>query len=460
MTEPVSGFRLTDEARHAAGSPRPPQPPRPTQVLKPTTLVLGLLCLMYLITYVDRVNIATAAHAIQEELGLSNTQLGLVLSAFAYPYLLFQVFGGWVGDRFGPRTTLFCCGLVWAGATMCTGLSSGLLMLFLVRVMLGVGEGATFPVATRAMQSWTSKEQRGFAQGTTHAFARFGNAITPPIVAWLMAFAGWRTSFVVLGTASLAWGFTWFWYFRDRPVDHPRISDAELDALPNRGLALTADRPTVPWAALTRRMAPVTVVYFCYGWTLWLYLNWLPSYFLHEYHLNISRSAIFSSVVFFAGVGGDLLGGTISDGILRRTGDLRRARRDVVIGGFAGSFLFLLPLFATHDLTTIVLCLGAAFFCAEIVIGPMWAIPMDIAPAYSGTASGLMNTGSAAAAILSPLAFGWIVDVTGNWQLPFVGSLGLLLAGAVLAFTMRPERPFEAGRLQSQVEPQPHGAKA
>ncbi len=122
---------------------------------KATQVVLGLLCVMYLITYVDRVNIATAAPSIKTELKLSNTQLGLVFSAFAYPYLLFQVFGGWVGDRFGPRRTLLVCGVTWAAATILTGLASGLAMLFAMRVLLGVGEGATFPVATRAMQSWT-----------------------------------------------------------------------------------------------------------------------------------------------------------------------------------------------------------------------------------------------------------------------------------------------------------------
>jgi sugar phosphate permease len=413
--------------------------PRP----RATTVVLGLLCVMYLITYVDRVNIATAAPEIRRELSLSNTKLGLVLSAFGYPYLLFQVFGGWVGDRFGPRLTLFVCGVIWAAATILTGLATSLTMLFLVRVMLGVGEGATFPVATRAMQSWTPPDRRGFAQGITHAFARFGNAITPPIVAWLIALVTWRGSFVVLGCCSLVWVIVWVWYYRDLPADHPGITREELERLPNRGVAPTTARPQVPWRRLARRMLPVTTVYFCYGWTLWLYLNWLPSFFLHEYKLDIAKSALFSSTVFFAGVGGDMVGGTVSDAILKRTGDLRTARRNVVVAGFLGSFLCLVPIFATHDLTLIVLCLAGAFFFAEVVIGPMWAIPMDIAPKYSGTASGLMNTGSALAAILSPLAFGFIADLTGDWHLPFLGSLGLLLTGALLAGTMHPERPFD-----------------
>src|SRR5712691_2586473 len=281
-----------------------------------TTTVLGLLCVMYLITYVDRVNIATAAPEIRRELGLSNTQLGFVLSAFAYPYLLFQIFGGWIGDRFGPRKTLFLCGVIWAAATILTGLAGSLTTLFLVRVMLGVGEGATFPVATRAMQSWTAPGRRGFAQGITHAFARFGNAVTPPIVAWLMALLTWRGSFVVLGCCSLLWILVWVWYFRDNPADHSGVTPEELDELPNRGVRPIVARPRVPWKRLALRMLPVTIVYFCYGWTLWLYLNWLPSFFLHEYKLEIAKSALFASAVFFAGVGGDLLGGTISDGIL------------------------------------------------------------------------------------------------------------------------------------------------
>ena len=409
----------------------------------PTSVVLGLLCVMYLITYVDRVNIATAAPEIRRELSLSNTRLGLVLSAFGYPYLLFQVFGGWVGDRFGPRLTLFVCGVIWAAATILTGAASSLMMLFLVRVMLGVGEGATFPVATRAMQSWTPPDRRGFAQGLTHAFARFGNFITPPIVAWLIALVTWRGSFVVLGCCSLVWVIVWVWYYRDLPADHPGITRDELERLPNRGLASTTARPRVPWRRLTRRMLPVTIVYFCYGWTLWLYLTWLPSYFLHEYHYQLGQSALFASAVFFAGVVGDYLGGVVSDRVLHRTGDLQKARRNVVMMGFLGSFVCLLPVFLTHDLVLIILSLGAAFFFAELVIGPMWSIPMDIAGKFSGTAAGMMNTGSALAAILSPIAFGFIIDRTTNWQLPFVGSLGFLLLGAILAPTMHPERPFE-----------------
>jgi MFS family permease len=407
-------------------------------------IVLGLLCLMYLITYIARQNLATAGGDIRRDLGLTNSQLGQVIGTFGITYAMFQILGGWIGDKWGARRTLFVCGLIWASATALTGLASSLATLYLVRLMLGVGEGATFPVATRAMQSWTPPARRGFAQGLTHSFSRVGNSITPPIVAYLVAIVSWRGSFVALGIGSLVWVFAWYWYFRDVPSEHAGITAEDMESLPNHGQGVAQKKVATPWGPLVRRMAPITLVYFCYGWTLWLYLNWLPSYFVHEYKLDLKGSAVFSMLVFLAGVGGDYLGGVISDRILESTHDLRKARRDFVVASFAGSFVCMLPVFLTHNLTLIVISLAAAFFCAELTIGPMWSIPMDVAPRYSGTASGLMNTGSAVAAVVSPIAFGYIVDWTGNWQLPFIGSLGLLLVGAAMAFTMHPERPFEA----------------
>jgi MFS family permease len=187
-------------------------------------------------------------------------------------------------------------------------------------------------------------------------------------------------------------------------------------------------------------MWPVTLVYFCYGWTLWLFLSWIPAYFLHSHNLDLKHSALFASGVFFAGVVGDTLGGLVSDFLARRSGDLRVARRNLVVAGFLGAAVALVPLLMTHDIVIAAACLSAGFFFAELTIGPMWAIPMDIAPRYSGTASGLMNVGSALAAIISPVVGGWLIDVTGNWTLPFIGSMLLLLLGAALVPSMRVER--------------------
>jgi MFS family permease len=408
--------------------------------LSATNSVLGLLCVMYFITYLDRVNIATAGAEIMRDFSMSKTDFGLILSAFAYPYAIFQVIGGSVGDKFGARRTLLACGVIWAAATILTGMVGGLASLFLARVLLGFGEGATFPTATRAMQNWTAPGKRGFAQGITHAFARLGNAVAPPIVAFLIYHFGWRTSFVILGAVSFIWVAIWYLYFRDDPSDHPAITREELDTLPPP--RKVGAKQTVPWGALTRRMLPVTITYFCYGWTLWLFLGWLPSFFKENYSLDLKNSALFASGVFFAGVVGDTVGGMMSDGILHRTGNVKLARLSVIVVGFLGAAASLAGVFMTRDLTLVALLLSSGFFFSELVIGPIWSVPMDIAPKFAGTASGLMNTGSAVAAIVSPIVFGLIVDLTGSWTLPFVGSIGLCLLGAGLAFTMHPEREF------------------
>ncbi|GLS43279.1 MFS transporter [Methylobacterium brachythecii] len=407
---------------------------------KATDRVLLIICLMYLVTYIDRVNIGTAAPAMQKELGLTNFELGLAFSAFAYPYAFFQIAGGWLGDRLGPRKTLLICGAIWSAATIAIGFVEGAMSLIIARFILGIGEGSAFPTATRALANWMPADKRGFAQGITHAAARLGNALTPPLIAFLIVALSWRDSFWIVGVISFAWVGLWFWYFRDDPREHKHITEQELSVLPKMKIA--TERKAVPWGRLLKRMMPVTATDFCYGWTLWLFLNWIPSYFLHEYHLDIKKSAIFASGVFFAGVVGDTVGGIVSDAILRRTGSVSKARVSVIVVGFLGAFAFMLPVLFVHDLVTIALCLSGAFFFAELIVAPIWAVPMDIAPQHSGTASGFMNFGFGLAGMISPVVFGAVIDATGRWDLPFIASLGLLLLGAVLALFMRPDELF------------------
>jgi ACS family glucarate transporter-like MFS transporter len=415
--------------------------------LRPTHIVLAVLALMYFITYLDRVNVSTAADGFGKDFHLSKTQIGLVFSFFAYPYLLFQIIGGWVSDRFGARRTLIVCGIVWAAATAITGMAGGLISLLAARLLLGFGEGATFPAATSAMSRWVIKEQRGFAQGVTHAAARIGNAVAPPVIAFIMATRGWRASFYVCALISFAWVALWALTFTDYPKDHARVTAEELAELPPPRAKIAIP---VPWSRLIARMWPVTIVYFCYGWTLWLYLSWIPQYFLHSQSLDLKKSGLFSAGVFFAGVIGDTLGGIVTDRLLKRTKRLEIARSYMVCVCMFLALVSLVPLMFTHNLHVSLACLSAGFFFAELTIGPMWAIPMDISVDHSGTASGIMNIGSAAAAIISPVVAGYLIDVSGNWQLPFVGSMVLMGLGLVLSLRMHPERKF-ASMLSPEV---------
>jgi len=401
--------------------------------------VLALLCAMYFLYFVNRVSLSTVAPLVKDDLGISNTQLGLAFSAFAIPYAVFQLIGGWIGDSLGARLTLALCCAVVALSTALTGAVSGLTSLFAVRLALGFGEGAGFPTATRAMASWTPRGSWGFAQGIVHSFSRIGNAVTPSLMAGLLVFSSWRGSFVVLGAVTLLWLVAWLWYFRNDPRDHPAMTVSELASLPvvvNRG------PQRVPWLRLARHVLPVTMVDFCYGWTLWLFLSWVPSFFFESYHLNLQTSALFTSGVLLAGVIGDTAGGVVSDRLLRTTGNLILARRSVIIVGFLGAFVFLLPVVLVHDLTVAAVGLSLAFFFAELIVAPIWSVPMDIAPHYAGTASGMMNFGFALAGLVSPSSFGYLVDRTGSWVVPFIVSIVLLLVGAILASRLRPDRPF------------------
>ncbi|WP_371317724.1 MFS transporter [Pseudomonas sp. D2002] len=273
----------------------------------------------------------------------------------------------------------------------------------------------------------------------THAFARLGNALAPAATIAVMAACGWRESFYVCAGISFVWVMLWMLVFTEQPKDPPQITEAELSKLPP---SKPKSSLVLPWRRLFKRMAPVTIVYFCYGWTLWLLLSWVPMYFMNM-GMDLKNTAIFSSTVFFGGVVGDTLGGIVSDRIYKRTGNLNKARSLMVAFCLSLTLIALLPLMFTHDMYVSLACLAVAFFFSEMTIGPMWAIPMDIAPDHCGTASGMMNTGSAMAAIISPVASGLLIDKFGNWELPFMVSIVLLAIGVILSFRMKPQNKFQ-----------------
>jgi sugar phosphate permease len=408
--------------------------------------VFILLCAMYFIEYVDRVNLSVAAPLIQKEFGLSNTKLGVALAAFGYCYAIFQIICGYLGDRFGPRRMLALSGVLWALGTMVTGFATGLGGLILARLLVGTGEGGTIPVATRAMSNWVPRERRGFAQGFTHSASRAAAALTPPLVVFMIPYVGWRGSFVIMGIVSLVWVTLWYSYFRDDPRDHRGVTQDELAALPDYTDAArdaSGQRQAVPWLALLRRILPVTLVFFAHAWALWMYLSWLPSFFVKQFHIDLKHSAFYSGAVFLAAVIGNTAGGTLTDWLFTRTGKLNASRRNVVILGFGGSMLFMSGVLFFHNETGVALCLAIALFFLELSAGPVFATPMDVAPAYAGVATGFVSTAAGLAAVISPITFGYIVDTTGSYTAPFIVSIGVLLMGIVMSFWMRPDKALQ-----------------
>ncbi|BBU31706.1 MFS transporter [Burkholderia sp. THE68] len=418
---------------------------RHRQRVKTRHIILGVMCLMYFISYIDRVNIAVAGPLIRQEMGLTSMQLGLVFSAFAYPYAVMQIIGGWLADRFGPKLVLTVLSLIWGAATLATGFAGSIGVLVLLRIALGIGEGGAFPTATRAFTFWMPVRERGFAQGITHSFARLGGAVTPPLVLAVVAASGWREAFILLGIASLAWTVLYFFVFSNSPDGNRRVTPEEIAEIGYRaGECARASKNPTPWRKLIHRMWLVTFVDFCYGWLLWVYLTWLPSYLKEARGFDLKHLALFTALPLLAGVIGDTLGGVISDRIYRMTGRLRLARCSILVVGMGGSLAFLLPMVNAPSPIAAVWFLTGSFFFLEITNPVLWTLPLDIAGKYAGTAGGMMNTGFGIAGMVSPVAFGYLIQQTGSYDLPFTISAGLLAVGAFAALFIDTSKTVEA----------------
>ena len=409
--------------------------------------ILFLISLMYLITYLDRVNISTAAPVIGKEFGFDKLTMGAIFSAFVWSYAIFQVPGGWFGDRFGPRHVLTAIVTYWSAMTAATAAATGALSFIVIRFLFGIGEAGAFPVATRAMQLWYPRQERGFVQGITHSASRAGAAIAPPIVVFLMTRLGWQSVFYVCGAVGLIWALWWAIAYRNLPEEHTLVNSAELahirgvDEQGNVKQPYVERTASVPWGTLLRspNMWAIMCAYFTYVYCLWIFLSWLPSYLMEVRHFTLFKVGIFASLPLWAGVVGDTVGGLATDGLLRLTGNAKLARRLVAIVGMLGCAVFIVPAALTEDAYTAVYCLTGAMFFLECTIGPSWAVPMDVGGKYSGTVSGMMNMAGNIGGALSPLVFGALVQF-GSWAAPFIVAASLLVIGsAVWAFWLDPD---------------------
>jgi sugar phosphate permease len=411
--------------------------------------ILGLISFMYLITYLDRVNISTAAPEISKEFGFDKITMGAIFSAFGWAYAMFQVPGGWLSDRFGARPVLAGVVAYWSIMTAATAAATGAYSFAILRFLFGAGEAGAFPGATRAMQLWYPRSERGFVQGITHSASRLGAAIAPPLVVLVMTTLGWRSVFYICGAVGFVWSLWWYLSYRNLPEEHGMVNRAELEHIRGIGAtgainqaAIEKEGADVPWGTLLRspNMWAIMCAYFTYVYCLYIFLTWLPSYLVEFRHFTLLKVGLFASLPLFAGVIGDTVGGLATDWLLKKTANTKLARRSVAIVGLLSCAVFMVSAGMTEDAYTAVYCLTAAMFFLECTIGPSWAVPMDCGGKYSGTVSGMMNMAGNIGGALSPLVFGFLAQY-GNWAAPFVVSAVLLVGGAaVWAFWLDPDR--------------------
>ena len=405
--------------------------PRPTRARH---VVLALTVAAYMITYMDRVVIASAIPAIREELGLEMLTMGWILASFRWGYALFQIPGGWLGDRIGPRRALALIVMWWSAFTALTAAAWNAASMAMFRFLFGVGEAGAFPIATRSLSRWMLPSERGLAQGVTHGGSRLGAALTPPLVVALIAGWGWRAPFVVFGTLGIAWAAAWFWYYRDTPDEHRGANDAERQiihaALGGRRSARTC---SVPWKRLlsSATLWQLSAMYFCYAYCISVYLDWFPTYLRDHRGFSLRQMGFYAMLPLLAGTAGDLLGGWSSDLLLQRTGNLTLARRIVAFAGFSIAALGIIPAALTSDALACILFSCVGVFGLELTVGVSWAVPLDIAGDYAGSASAVMNTCGNIGGAISPAMLAYLVRGYG-WEMPFLVASALCVAGALL----------------------------
>ncbi len=404
-------------------------------------VVLALIVAAYMITYMDRVNIASAVPVIQKDMGFSMITIGWIFASFRWGYAFFQIPGGWLGDRIGGRRALALVVVWWSVFTSLTAFAWNATSMGVFRFFFGVGEAGAFPIATRSLSRWMLPTERGFAQGITHAASRLGAALTPALVVMMMIRFGWRAPFFFFGLIGLGWAAVWYWYYRDTPAQHSRINAAERQLIEDSLGVRAAGVRAVPWRQILRSPSlwTLSLMYFCYGYSIDVYLDWFPKYLNEHRGFNLTQMGIYASLPLLAGAAGDLLGGTMSDRYAKRFGNLKVARRVVALAGFVLAAVFILPATFTHSSTASVLYSCVAVFGLEVTVGVSWAIPLDIAGDYAGSVASVMNTFGNLGSAVSPVLLAYLVGLYG-WNMPFLVCAVLCAGGALLSLGINADK--------------------
>jgi len=425
-------------------------------------IVIALIFAITVINYIDRSSISYAIGDIARDLDFSQHDKdilsGFILAAFSLGYMLTTFFGGIFADRYGARVTLFWAALVWSIAIGLTGLAVGFVMLASVRVLLGVAEGPNFPAMNRGVADWLSSRERAIALSNSLVAVPLALAIGAPIATQLIIHVGWRGMFIVLMVLGLVWLPLWWLLFKDFPEHSRFVNQAELDHIRDgKHVDRNVESKTLHhrrrhvhglWKFLLSN--PTLLAndwsFFVFGYYLFFFMTWLPTYLEKSYHLGLKQVGIFAIMPWLAAA---LLlwgFGYLSDALLRKTGSLRIARSHPIWISQLLAGLCILPVIFVHDLTVMLVFISLAVGLSMSANAAFYAINVDVAKERAGTALGVMDTFFAVSGFAAPLITGWLVGVTQSFNTAFWLMALLALSSVVVVILFH--HPDRSGRLE------------
>jgi D-galactonate transporter len=401
-------------------------------------LIIWLCFLANAISYIDRANLAIAAHDIQTELGINAAEMGLVLSAFFWTYAVMQLPAGWFIDKVGVRISLAFAVTWWSVFTIATGAARGVGQFIGARLMLGVGEAASLPSFTKTAFNWFPRSERGIACGIFNSGSTTGSALSLPLVTALIAAIGWRGAFVVTGVLGVVWALAWWFIYRD-PEQYRAIAPKEVDALlAERGAPPTPSgvvTAKVSWLDLFRYRSiwGLMIGLFCLNFAIYFFITWFPSYLLEARGFSLKALGLLGMVPAVMGIVGNWLGGYTSDALIKRGWSHTAARKTCLVSGMAMASCIGLSAFA--ESTWLCLALFTLAYAALSFTGAnVWTVASELAPTPAHVASigGLQNFAGNLAGIMLTTFTGFMLVLTkGSFLIPLAVAGALCLVGAL-----------------------------
>jgi ACS family glucarate transporter-like MFS transporter len=397
--------------------------------------VLGMLSLLSIITYVDRVCIAVAGPRMQDSLHISPQAWGWVTSVFFLAYSAFEIPTGALGDRIGPRRVLTRIVLWWSAFTSLTGTVTSYPLLLLVRFCFGMGEAGAYPNASAVIARWMPPLHRARAWGIVWMTSQIGAAISPLLVVPIQVRYGWQASFFVFGFLGVIWSAVWYVWFRDSPTEMKGISAIELQEI---GAEPPVRHGGLPWGQALRNgeLWRIAAIGACYVYTLGFFQGWLQTYLVRG-HGYTEAALVLSSLPYVVGACANGIGGLASDWLVRRFG-LRTGRRALGVFGLGSAATFMAATIVTTSGGWALVFLSLAYAGILVQQPNLCAVCLDTGRKHAGAVFGFMNTAANAASAVSSIAFGYQVAYFGNYNAPFVPMVAALCVGTWLWLKVDP----------------------